>query len=135
VRLVVMAGLTAANQLLRKTLLRIDGYAGPVYADLAPQSHRAGSSDTPAPDSGCRIGTGLSWLFVDLLKIGDCRDRNCHGSRLAMRDTVLCWPMNGLIWGLIIALIALGLSVIFGLLDIINIGSWRLLHVALCWRG
>ena len=38
-----------------------------------------------------------------------------------MMDTLLLLAMNGLIWGLIIALIALGLSVIFGLLDIINI--------------
>ena len=38
-----------------------------------------------------------------------------------MRDTVFLLAMNGLIWGLIIALIALGLSIIFGLLDIINI--------------
>src|ERR1043165_2925925 len=36
-------------------------------------------------------------------------------------DKVLLLATNGLIWGLIIALIALGLSVIFGLLDIINI--------------
>ena len=28
---------------------------------------------------------------------------------------------NGLVWGLIVALIALGLSIIFGLLDIINV--------------
>ena len=38
-----------------------------------------------------------------------------------MIDTLLLLALNGLIWGLIIALIALGLSVIFGLLDIINI--------------
>lgn len=36
-------------------------------------------------------------------------------------DNLLLLAMNGLIWGLIIALIALGLSIIFGLLDIINI--------------
>ena len=38
-----------------------------------------------------------------------------------MTDTLLLLAMNGLIWGLIIALIALGLSIIFGLLDVINI--------------
>ena len=38
-----------------------------------------------------------------------------------MMDTLLLLALNGLIWGLIIALIALGLSVIFGLLDVINI--------------
>src|SRR5467141_3793491 len=44
-----------------------------------------------------------------------------HGSFLVMLDTLLLLALNGLIWGLIIALIALGLSLIFGLLDIINI--------------
>ena len=38
-----------------------------------------------------------------------------------MSQTLPLLVMNGLIWGLIIALIALGLSIIFGLLDIINI--------------
>ena len=38
-----------------------------------------------------------------------------------MMDTLLLLALNGLIWGLIIALIALGLSIIFGLLDVINI--------------
>ncbi len=34
---------------------------------------------------------------------------------------ILALAINGLVWGLIIALIALGLSIIFGLLDIINV--------------
>lgn len=34
---------------------------------------------------------------------------------------MLALAVNGLVWGLIIALIALGLSIIFGLLDIINV--------------
>lgn len=38
-----------------------------------------------------------------------------------MSDVVLALAINGLVWGLIIALIALGLSIIFGLLDIINV--------------
>ena len=38
-----------------------------------------------------------------------------------MNDVVLALAVNGLVWGLIIALIALGLSIIFGLLDIINV--------------
>src|SRR5438105_15006811 len=52
-----------------------------------------------------------------------------------MRDTVLLLAMNGLIWGLIIALIALGLSVIFGLLDIINIahGDFFMVGTVLAW--
>jgi branched-chain amino acid transport system permease protein len=36
-------------------------------------------------------------------------------------EVTLALAFNGLVWGLIIALIALGLSVIFGLLDIINV--------------
>jgi branched-chain amino acid transport system permease protein len=36
-------------------------------------------------------------------------------------EVVLALAINGLVWGLIIALIALGLSIIFGLLDIINV--------------
>ena len=36
-------------------------------------------------------------------------------------DKLFLLAMNGLIWGLIIALIALGLAIIFGLLDIINL--------------
>ena len=36
-------------------------------------------------------------------------------------ELVLALAINGLIWGLIIALIALGLSIIFGLLDVINV--------------
>lgn len=38
-----------------------------------------------------------------------------------MNEMVLALAINGLVWGLIIALIALGLSVIFGLLDVINV--------------
>lgn len=38
-----------------------------------------------------------------------------------MSDIVLALAINGLVWGLIIALIALGLSIVFGLLDIINV--------------
>lgn len=38
-----------------------------------------------------------------------------------MFDLVVPLTFNGLAWGLIVALIALGLSIIFGLLDIINV--------------
>lgn len=38
-----------------------------------------------------------------------------------MNEYILALAVNGLVWGLIIALIALGLSIIFGLLDIINV--------------
>ena len=43
--------------------------------------------------------------------------------------------MNGLIWGLIIALIALGLAIIFGLLDIINLahGDFFMVGTVLAW--
>ena len=52
-----------------------------------------------------------------------------------MMDTLLLLAMNGLIWGLIIALIALGLSVIFGLLDIINIahGDFFMVGTVIAW--
>jgi branched-chain amino acid transport system permease protein len=52
-----------------------------------------------------------------------------------MMHTLLLLAMNGLIWGLIIALIALGLSVIFGLLDIINIahGDFFMVGTVLAW--
>lgn len=43
------------------------------------------------------------------------------GSERDVSDVVLALAVNGLVWGLIIALIALGLSIIFGLLDIINV--------------
>ena len=48
---------------------------------------------------------------------------------------MLLLALNGLIWGLIIALIALGLSVIFGLLDIINIahGDFFMVGTVLAW--
>jgi branched-chain amino acid transport system permease protein len=36
-------------------------------------------------------------------------------------EIVLALAVNGLVWGLIMALIALGLSIIFGLLDVINV--------------
>ncbi len=43
--------------------------------------------------------------------------------------------LNGLVWGLITALIALGLSIIFGLLDIINVahGELFMLGAVLAW--
>jgi len=52
-----------------------------------------------------------------------------------MMHTLLLLGLNGLIWGLIIALIALGLSVIFGLLDVINIahGDFFMVGTVLAW--
>lgn len=52
-----------------------------------------------------------------------------------MMDTLLLLALNGLIWGLIIALIALGLSIIFGLLDIINVahGDFFMVGTVLTW--
>lgn len=38
-----------------------------------------------------------------------------------MPELMIALAFNGLVWGLIVALIALGLSVIFGLLDVINV--------------
>ncbi len=50
-------------------------------------------------------------------------------------ELLLILAMNGLVWGLIIALIALGLSVIFGLLDIINVahGDFFMVGTVLAW--
>lgn len=50
-------------------------------------------------------------------------------------ERVTALAMNGIVWGLIIALIALGLSIIFGLLDIINIahGDFFMVGTVLAW--
>jgi branched-chain amino acid transport system permease protein len=50
-------------------------------------------------------------------------------------DKLLLLAMNGLIWGLIVALIALGLAIIFGLLDIINLahGDFFMVGTVLTW--
>jgi branched-chain amino acid transport system permease protein len=50
-------------------------------------------------------------------------------------DKLLLLAMNGLIWGLIVALIALGLAIIFGLLDIINLahGDFFMVGTVLAW--
>src|SRR5436853_2377332 len=55
--------------------------------------------------------------------------------RLESMEILLLLAMNGLIWGLIIALIALGLSIIFGLLDIINVahGDFFMVGTVLAW--
>ncbi len=52
-----------------------------------------------------------------------------------MEKLLLLLAMNGLIWGLIIALIALGLAIIFGLLDIINLahGDFFMVGTVLTW--
>lgn len=44
-------------------------------------------------------------------------------------DVVFALAINGLVWGLIIGLIALGLSIIFGLLDIINVAHGDLFMI------
>lgn len=38
-----------------------------------------------------------------------------------MPELITALAINGLVWGLFVALVALGLSIIFGLLDIINV--------------
>lgn len=52
-----------------------------------------------------------------------------------MSDLVGVLLLNGLAWGLIIALIALGLSVIFGLLDFVNVahGDFFMVGAVLAW--
>ena len=50
-------------------------------------------------------------------------------------ELVVALALDGIVWGLIIALIALGLSIIFGLLDIINIahGDFFMVGTVLGW--
>jgi branched-chain amino acid transport system permease protein len=50
-------------------------------------------------------------------------------------ELMLILAMNGLVFGLIVALIALGLSIIFGLLDIINVahGDFFMVGTVLAW--
>lgn len=50
-------------------------------------------------------------------------------------ELLLILAMNGLVFGLIVALIALGLSIIFGLLDIINVahGDFFMLGTVFAW--
>jgi branched-chain amino acid transport system permease protein len=52
-----------------------------------------------------------------------------------MPDFLIPLAINGLVWGMIIALIALGLSIIFGLLDLINIahGDFFMVGTVLAW--
>ena len=52
-----------------------------------------------------------------------------------MSNTLAALAINGLVWGLVIALIALGLSVIFGLLDIINLahGDFFMVGTVVAW--
>lgn len=51
-----------------------------------------------------------------------------------MSDVVIL-VVNGFVWGLIVALIALGLSIVFGLLDVINVahGDFFMLGTVLAW--
>src|SRR5881394_4465878 len=62
-------------------------------------------------------------------------EKSSPSRRLEPMEIVLLLALNGLIWGLIIALIALGLSIIFGLLDIINIahGDFFMVGTVLAW--
>src|SRR6266545_3066613 len=55
--------------------------------------------------------------------------------RAERMDLVIALTINGLVWGLIVALIALGLSIIFGLLDIINVahGDFFMVGTVLAW--
>lgn len=52
-----------------------------------------------------------------------------------MTDMLLLLALYGLIWGLIIAMFTLGLSIIFGLLDVINIvhGGFFMVGTVVAW--
>ena len=58
-----------------------------------------------------------------------------HNPEVVVSDLVVILVMNGFVWGLIVALIALGLSIIFGLLDIINVahGDFFMVGTVLAW--
>src|SRR3546814_19146126 len=64
------------------------------------------------------------------------RDHRVNAPRGAtLSELVIALAINGIVWGLIIALIALGLSIIFGLLDIINIahGDFFMVGTVVAW--
>src|SRR3546814_16850070 len=64
------------------------------------------------------------------------RDHRVNAPRgAALSELVIALAINGIVWGLIIALIALGLSIIFGLLDIINIahGDFFMVGTVVAW--
>src|ERR1043165_8269106 len=90
---------------------------------LTPSRPTRGWADERLPQSSD------DWTLVR----GRYRPARC--SYRDMMDTLLLLAMNGLIWGLIIALIALGLSVIFGLLDVINIahGDFFMVGTVVAW--
>ncbi len=54
---------------------------------------------------------------------------------MSLEAQLILFGLNGLVWGLIIALIALGLSLVFGLIEIINIahGDLFMLGAVLAW--
>ena len=54
---------------------------------------------------------------------------------MSFEAQLVLFSLNGLVWGLIIALIALGLSLVFGLIEIINIahGDLFMLGAVLAW--
>jgi len=77
-------------------------------------------------------------LIATPRRIADRRPPVPNGDRKGgapVSDLVIILAMNGLVWGLIIALIALGLSIIFGLLDIINVahGDFFMVGTVFAW--
>ena len=76
--------------------------------------------------------TSRSGSAADASELAEARG---HGRLAHDGQAAFCSAMNGLIWGLIIALIALGLAIIFGLLDIINLahGDFFMVGTVLAW--
>ncbi|MFQ5694260.1 MAG: branched-chain amino acid ABC transporter permease, partial [Nitrospinota bacterium] len=62
-------------------------------------------------------------------------DAPAEGASLSVAGQVVLQILNGFVWGWILALISLGLSLIFGLLQIINIahGTLYMLGAVLAW--
>jgi len=67
--------------------------------------------------------------------VSEVEKKIIQGGLRVVSNLVFALAVNGIVWGLIVALIALGLSVIFGLLDIINIahGDFFMVGTVLAW--
>src|SRR5258708_39912004 len=66
-----------------------------------------------------------------------CNEKSRAVRGCGVADLLTILAMNGLVWGLIVALIALGLSIIFGLLDFVNVahGDFFMVGTVLAWTA
>src|SRR5919197_5468478 len=90
----------------------------------------------PAPILGQRLRFVIAEVASKAQLRGECPSSIvAHPREKRLSEVIFVLALNGLIWGLIIALIALGLSIIFGLLDIINIahGDFFMIGTMIAW--